>query len=176
MRNELRANLIVGLSTALLAAAQSASAQSAPGRYLADPEVVGHTVSDPGVPVALSAQSTSAHPFLPAGQVWQCIRDGQRIFSDAPCGAGSTIRQLNDVNRMDAAPAGAAHYYPPPRDAYAAYPAPTADDAAPQQSDPVYVTQAVAIIDRGHDLARTHRPHHHDPRPVPARAAHAAAH
>jgi len=153
MREHLRATLIYGLWATVLLAARNVSAQSP---------------SDPTVTVrTLSAQSLSPpRPSLPAGQVWQCIRDGQRIFSDARCGDGATIRQLNDVNRMDAAPVSRAPSYPPPFDAY----------EAPVDPDPGYVTQTVTVVDRLPRVARTREPHHHDPRVARPRTAHASAH
>jgi hypothetical protein len=70
---------------------------------------------------APAAQSVAAHtpavtPPLPEGQVWQCLAAGQRIFSDSPCGAGASIRQLNPVNRMASTrvpPTGYYRYVPP---------------------------------------------------------------
>jgi hypothetical protein len=163
MPEHLRATLIYALLTTGLLTAHTVAAQSA---------------SDPGVSVrTLSAQSLSpARPSLPAGQVWQCIRNGQRIFSDARCGDGATIRQLNDVNRMDAAPVSRAPRYAPSPGAYAAYAAPYPDEEAPVDPDPGYVTQTVTVVDRLPHVPRTREPHHHDPRVARGRTAHAPAH
>jgi hypothetical protein len=69
------------------------------------------------------AVSPTARPLLPPGQVWECVINGQRVFSDAQCGAHASIRQLSEVNVMNSRPApgpyGAygsygAGYYPPP--------------------------------------------------------------
>jgi hypothetical protein len=57
--------------------------------------------------------ATDARTPLPPGQVWQCVIDGERIFSDAPCGAHASIRQLGELNVMDAPPVQSyAHAYP----------------------------------------------------------------
>jgi len=153
MPEHLRATLIYALLTTGLLTAHTVSAQSA---------------SDPGVSVrTLSAQSLAApRSSLPAGQVWQCVRNGERIFSDARCGDGATIRQLNDVNRMDAVSASRAPSYAPSFDAY----------EAPVDPDPGYATQAVTVVDRWPRVVRAREPHHHDPRPARVRVAHAAAH
>jgi len=163
MPEHLQATLIYALLTTGLLTAHTVSAQSA---------------SDPGVSVrTLSAQSLSPpRPSLPAGQVWQCIRNGQRIFSDARCGDGATIRQLNDVNRMDAVPASRAPRHAPSPGAYAAYPAPYSDEQAPVDPDPGYATQTVTVVDRLPRVARAREPHHHDPRLAPVRSAHTATH
>jgi hypothetical protein len=39
---------------------------------------------------------------LPPGQVWECVVNGQHIFSDVRCGARPSVRQLSQVNIMDA--------------------------------------------------------------------------
>jgi hypothetical protein len=71
--------------------------------------------------VSAAAAAIPAHPTtpvatksppLPAGQVWQCVVNGQRTFSDAPCGTGASIRQLNAVNGMEAAPREPMYRYP----------------------------------------------------------------
>src|ERR1700722_2216700 len=57
--------------------------------------------------------ATVARTPLPPGQVWQCVIDGERIFSDAPCGEHASIRQLRELNVMDAPPAQSyAYAYP----------------------------------------------------------------
>jgi len=43
-------------------------------------------------------------PKLPAGEVWECQKNGQRIFSDVPCGGRSTIREVSPINRMQRQP------------------------------------------------------------------------
>jgi hypothetical protein len=72
---------------------------------------------------------------LPPGQVWQCVIDGERIFSDAPCGAHASIRQLRELNVMDSPPAQSyAYAYPyapvsAPAPAFAPAPADDSDYA-----------------------------------------------
>jgi hypothetical protein len=60
--------------------------------------------------VAAGAQS-AVRPALPVGQVWQCVVNGQKVFSDTACGDGATIRQLSDVNGMDPTPVARAPLY-----------------------------------------------------------------
>jgi hypothetical protein len=45
----------------------------------------------------------AADDALPPGTVWECVVNGERTFSDAPCGARSSIRQLSKLNLMDSA-------------------------------------------------------------------------
>jgi hypothetical protein len=110
-----------------------------------------------------AAAQTPDHAPLPPGQVWQCVHDGHKIFSDAPCGSGATIRQLNDLNVMDPAPADRA----PPHPSRVAYAAPYRDDAPPADYDattagPVYVTQQVIGVNAVQRAGRPARPRPHD--------------
>ena len=41
---------------------------------------------------------------MPAGEVWQCIVNGQKVFSDKRCGNGASVRQIGDLNVMDTPP------------------------------------------------------------------------
>lgn len=98
---------------------------------------------------------------LPPGQVWQCVHDGRKTFSDVPCGNGATIRQLNDVNIMDPAPAERAPGYPP----RVAYPEPapyrdaqSSDYGDASDTDPVYVTQQVIGVNAVQRAGRPSRP------------------
>ena len=49
-----------------------------------------------------SAASAGQADALPPGQVWECTGNGQHVFSDKPCGAHASIRQLNALNTMPA--------------------------------------------------------------------------
>jgi hypothetical protein len=52
-----------------------------------------------GVPVVAAAKPVP----LPSGQVWECMVNGQRTFSDVRCGTQSTVRQLSPINIMNVA-------------------------------------------------------------------------
>jgi hypothetical protein len=45
-------------------------------------------------------------------RIWQCASNGQKTFSDSPCGADASLRQLSAINRMDVAPASHVATYP----------------------------------------------------------------
>jgi hypothetical protein len=162
MRKVTIGNLRYGFGAALLLAAHTLAAQT--------PSAQSSNVQ------TISAQLLApSRPSLPPGQVWQCIHNGQRVFSDTRCGDGATIRQLNDTNRMDTAPAWRGAAYPA---AYPApFPAPYPDEGVPEETvDPIYVTQSVTVVNRSQHVARAPRPHHHDSRPAQTRTGHAAAH
>jgi hypothetical protein len=122
-----------------------------------------------------SPQSASvAHTPLAAGQVWQCVIDGQRIFSDAPCGEHASIRQLRELNVMDAPPVrGYAYtepyapspYFPSSAPAPAFAPAPDDSDYADYSGPDVLWAHGYArrnYLPRQDNHLRPHpRPHPH---------------
>jgi hypothetical protein len=65
----------------------------------------------PASPVAVTVAPTNApasppsDAAAPSGQIWECTTNGLRTFSNNPCGTKSSIRELNTINRMEAAPA-----------------------------------------------------------------------
>jgi len=135
----------------------------------------------PAVQVDLSpvVVSPSARAQLPPGQVWECNVGGRRVFSDTPCGAHATVRQLTELNVIDSSTANAriaprpygsgpgpgAGYYPQPE---------PAGDTPPDDSDagyPVYTGTPVIVARdrwrRDHLVHRdnlAHRGNHPPPR------------
>jgi hypothetical protein len=95
----------------------------------------------PAAPATAGAQAprvaAAARPQLPPGQVWQCVIDGGRVFSDAPCGEHASIRRLSDLNVMDSPQQGDAYPYSyAPMQAPAATPAPADDSGYADYSTP----------------------------------------
>jgi hypothetical protein len=119
------------------------------------PEPAPAVVNDPARPAVVA--QPPRRQALPPGQVWQCLTNGQRIFSDAPCGAGASIRQLNDVNRMQSQPVATYRRYPHPT-AFAPAAA-DADDSGPV--DDTYAAGQVAFLVERRNRGRAPRPHHH---------------
>jgi hypothetical protein len=118
----------------------------------------------PGAPaprVAAAPPQPQAPP-LPAGEVWECMTDGQRTFSNAPCGPGASIRQLNPTNTMEASPefAAAPSYEPEP-----GYTANYGDASALGSDNRTFV----AVRGPVHYLGRRHES------PLPRHDHHAAA-
>lgn len=77
-------------------------------RVVPEPSAANPTPSQPAL-VASGAMPTVGTPR----RVWECAVNGQKTFSDAPCGVGSTVRELSPVNRMNPTPT------PPPNTYYA---------------------------------------------------------
>jgi hypothetical protein len=92
--------------------------------------------------------------------------NGQKTFSDSPCGEGASIRQLNEVNRMDVTPVAPVARYPVyPAASAPYYPPPAEQD--PPQSDGYISGQTVIINERArHEHnARLHGHEHRFARP-----------
>jgi hypothetical protein len=97
--------------------------------------------------------------------------DGQRVFSDAQCGAHASVRQLSELNVMDSSvapargaplpygrdPGPAPGYYPPPL--------PASDGDESKGSDPLYTSpQVIVVRERGRHDHVPHRVNHPHPR------------
>jgi hypothetical protein len=129
---------------------------------------------DAGVPPAGPASadaSASGGPQLPPGEVWQCIVNGQKIFSDKRCGNGASVRQISDVNVMDVPAPGPYNMYRP---GYAGAPYPVGPSYPDDEDDSgldsdSYVGQQI-IVARERARREHHRQDNHPQQP-PHRAA-----
>jgi hypothetical protein len=93
------------------------------------------TVEPSVAATSLPAEERAAAPRaqLLRGQVWQCVINGQRVFSDGPCGEGASVRRLSDPNIMNAA-REERHAYGDPNQLSQAPAQPLAPDAADQSN------------------------------------------
>ena len=56
-------------------------------------------------PILAAAEiQTAAPPAEPNGQVWECTINGQKTFSDNPCGEKSSLRDIGPINGMEPTP------------------------------------------------------------------------
>ena len=114
----------------------------------------------------LVAAQTAALPVVPSTQIWECTINGQKTFSDNPCGDKSSLREIGPVNRMDPTPvlSQARSFVPGSSYPPEFYPGEGADSSPGEQqfannSYPVYIGIP------SHERRRTgpgHRPHNHD--------------
>ena len=80
-------------------------AEASPKAVLALPKAAA-AMSEAGAPIpaptfAAAQIQTSAPPMEPTNRVWECTINGQKTFSDAPCGDKSSVREIGPINRMD---------------------------------------------------------------------------
>jgi hypothetical protein len=79
-------------------------------RVAPEPPGANPTPSQPAL-VASGAMPTIGTPR----RVWECVVNGQKNFSDVPCGVGSIVRELSPINRMDPTPTLPPSNYANPR-------------------------------------------------------------
>jgi len=98
-------------------------------------------------PPIVTARNSGASTPVPR-RVWECAVNGQRTFSDSPCGTTSTVLQLSEINRMDPTPVPpAVTYYTPPSPSYAPnYTAQSYDNSANESSVCEGLKEAVNAI------------------------------
>jgi hypothetical protein len=60
-------------------------------------------VAETAPPQAAQAQA-AAEPVLQAGQIWECMTNGVKTFSNNPCGEKSTLLEVRAINTMNPTP------------------------------------------------------------------------
>jgi hypothetical protein len=113
-----------GLSMATVAIAISVGSTNgtAPRDSQAPRQPIAYTLPEakvptPPVPASVPAPAPAPAPTLAAAQtqtvspptasnnqIWECTINGQKTFSDSPCGGQSSVRELGPINRMDPTP------------------------------------------------------------------------
>jgi hypothetical protein len=121
----------------------------------------------------------TAEPVPQGGQIWQCMTNGVKTFSNNPCGEKSTLLEVRAINTMNPTPVVryARSYAPEPRNS-PAYAEPNSysdqDDvygeqgAADASGNSYAVVQGFAFLPRKRP-EHPHRPMHHHPGPPPRR-------
>jgi len=166
----------VALAVAVAAANRvppSIASAPIPPASLASPVVALPAPAAPAVPaesspVPVAAQSpatTTPAAMQPTGQIWACTLNGQKTFSNNPCGEKSALLDLGPINTMDRAPVYRAVPSYPPGPGYA----PAYDEPDPQESaDNGYPAMVAIPVFARRNPPRTHRPFNHGHSP-PAR-------
>ena len=159
------------VSVLLAAIAMCATSVAAAADAPHDSAAPAKTSSDIATPAAAPAAVAAS---APGNQIWECTTNGLRTFSNNPCGAKSSIRQLNPINVMEPAPIyRATHAYAPA----VAPPAPSSmnysyspqdggDDTYQDNTNsayPGYIVVSHVHRFRPHAAAPPHHPHPHHP-------------
>jgi len=124
------------------------------------------------VAIAVTVGGAAANPPTPpSSQIWECTTNGQRTFSDKPCGVKSSLRELNPINGMDPTP-----ILPPARSYQPQFAQPQFVDppeySSPGTQESVESSYPVLVafpynVRRPHE--RAHRPYKHGHGPAPRR-------
>jgi hypothetical protein len=181
--NNLLPWIIGGLSLATIAVAVTVSSTIGTGpKKLAAPVQVAaiaptQAPAPPAVPIAVSAPPVPATapppdpslaldpvqaggaPMASANQIWECTTNGQRTFSDKPCGGNATLREMNPLNVMNSAPPSPPMYpYPSQSGSEPDYYYPDAQDAV-NNSYPVVLGYPYAVRRKPEHIERPYHPH-----------------
>jgi hypothetical protein len=176
-----------GLSMATVAIAITVGSTNgtAPQNSQAPRQIIAHSLPEVIVPTAparapapaqippAAQVQTSAPPIEPNGQIWECTINGQKTFSDNPCGDNSSLREIGPVNRMDPTPILPHARSFAPESSYRAessYPGDQVDSNPGEQQfadNPYPVFIGIPFHDRRRP-DHGHRPHGHDRGPPSA--------
>jgi len=156
--------------------AATVATEAAVPSVAAAPAVAPASVPDPDTGQLAAVQAPAqpqapAEPAVQSGQIWQCVTNGVKTFSNNPCGERSTLLDVRAVNTMNPTPVVryARTYAPQPespgyddqntsdQDAYGEQGAETAVNS-------YTIVQGVAFLPRRRPDHPHHRPpHHHNP-------------
>jgi hypothetical protein len=150
----------IAAGAALADTAPSTGAHVPGAAGIAAPSPVPATTDLPPAPAVAAARPVP----LPSGQVWECVVNGQRTFSDVRCGAQSTVRQLSPLNIMDVSSTRPSAPYGLYQTGYAPRPEPPAPDenAADYANDPYWGPAVIAVNPRpmrGHRAPHSNHGH-----------------
>ena len=115
----------------------------------------------------LAAQVQTVAPSKPpTNQIWECTTNGQKTFSNSPCGDKPSLREVGPINTMDPTPLFApSRSYEPQSSYQPEYSYPGTQESA-GTSYPMVV--AIPFYERRLPDHR-HRPHDHNRGPPPRR-------
>jgi len=152
-------------------AVATVAAEPAVATVAAAPAVVPTSVSDPDTVPPPAAQAQE--PAVQSGQIWQCVTNGVKTFSNNPCGDKSSLLEVRSINTMNPTPVVRyARTNAPPQQYSPAYADQNSysdqDDYGEQGADTAAnsytVVQGVAFLPRRRPDHPHHRPpFHHNP-------------
>jgi hypothetical protein len=145
---------------AVVSAPTQAAAPAAAPISVPAPAPVPATAPPADPSLALDPVQPAGAPMASANQIWECTTNGQRTFSDKPCGGNATLREMNPLNVMNAAPRSPPTYpYPPESGNAPDYYDPDAQDGVTSSSYPVVLGYPYAVHRRPEHTQRPYQPH-----------------
>jgi hypothetical protein len=91
-----------GAATAQVTSAPDSVSLPAPAAAVATVAAVP-AVAEMAPPPEAQAQAT-AEPAVQGGQIWECMTNGVKTFSNNPCGEKSTLLEVRAINTMNPTP------------------------------------------------------------------------
>jgi hypothetical protein len=169
--------ILGGLSTAAVAVAISVGSTGrtaptnlpVPTQATAQRMPVANLTAAPAEPAAAPAAAPStaavqlppiAPPAAPGNQIWECTTNGQKTFSDNPCGDKPTLREVGPINVMNPTPirSPARQYYGPESNDAPDYSYPS----PPQSTDNAYPVFVGIPYNDHRRVDHPHHPNNHD--------------
>lgn len=129
---------------------------------------------DPAPPSAPPPPQTAREPEVQAGQIWECMTQGVKTFSNNPCGEKSTLLDVGPINTMPPAPTHYARAYGPDRryaQGYSDQSPADADDYSDQNAGDTDGNSYSTVLGVGL-VPRRRAENIHRPHPAPAPPAH----
>jgi len=175
----------LSMATVAMAITLGSTYGTAPSNLQASRQIVPHALPDAEATVRATAQAPAAAqaptaaqaaaaqiqaavpPPVPSSQIWECTINGQKTFSDNPCGAKASLHDIGPINGMDPTPILPYARALGPESSYQpeySYPAEQADSYAGEQqfannAYPVFIGNPYREHRRPD---RGHRPYNHD--------------
>jgi hypothetical protein len=110
------------------------------------------------VAIAVTVGTAYATPPGPSSQIWECTTNGQRTFSDKPCGGKSSLRELSPINGMDPTPIlPPTRSYQPQLD----YPPEYSDPSTQESAESSYPVLIAIPVNARRPPDHAHRPYKH---------------
>jgi hypothetical protein len=169
-----------GAAVAQLTSTPDLPSMTAPAPVAAVPAMAGLPLPasrpepEAAPPPAVQGQAT-AEPVPQTGQIWECMTNGVKTFSNNPCGEKSTLLEVRAINTMNPTPVVRyARAYAPETRNSPAYADPNSysdqsdvygeQGAADAPNNSYAIVQGFAFLPRKRP-EHPHRPMHHNPGP-----------
>lgn len=84
-------------------AAPTPAGEAVPATQVAAP-VETAAIPDASAPLPTAQAQTTTEPTVQSGQIWECTTNGQKTFSNNPCGENSKLLAMRAINTMNPTP------------------------------------------------------------------------
>jgi hypothetical protein len=93
-----------GAATAQVTPAPDSVSLPVPAAEAAMPAVAAMPALAEAAPLPAAQPQATAEPELQTGQIWECMTNGVKTFSNNPCGEKSTLLEVRAINTMNPTP------------------------------------------------------------------------